>query len=92
MSQSSSAGASIHATCEAIIMAKPVDKMVAELITESTDLLEQQLAQAAGAVETHQWGRTSGCFALVLKQEAFKDAMGLNHKVDPVAMEPLEFT
>ena len=82
MSHSSSVRASIHATCEAIIMAKPVNKMVSQPTTESTNLLEQQLAQAASAVTTSQWGGTSGYLALVLKQEPFKDATGLNDKVD----------
>ena len=30
----------------------------------------------------NRWGGTSGCLALVLKQEPFKDATGLTHKVD----------
>ena len=82
MNHSSSVGASIHTTCEAIIMAKPFDKMVAHPTTESTYLLEQQLAEAAGAVATNKWGGTSGCLALVLKQEPFKDATGLTNRVD----------
>ena len=82
MNHSSSTRASIHVTCEAIIMAKPVEKMFVQPTTKSTDLLEQQLAQAAGAVPTSQWGGTSGCLALVLKQEPFKDTTGLNDKVN----------
>ena len=54
MNHSLSDGASIHAKCEAIIVEKPVSKMVGQPTTESTDLLEQQLAQAAGAVPTNQ--------------------------------------
>ena len=63
-------------------MAKPVNKMVGQPTTESTDLLGQQLSQAAGAVATNQWGRTSGCLALVLEHEPFKDATVLTNKVD----------
>ena len=62
-------------------MAKPVDKMVGQPTTEFTNLLEQQLAQAADNVATNQWGGTSGCLALVLKQEPFKDATELSNRV-----------
>ena len=44
MNHSLSIGASIHATCEAIVMAKLVDKIISQPTTETTDLLEQQLA------------------------------------------------
>ena len=63
-------------------MAKPFNKMFGQPTTKSTNLLEQQLTQAAGAVATKQWGGTSGCLALVLKQEPLKDTAGLNGKVD----------
>ena len=56
--------------------------MISQPTTESTDLLEQQLAQAADGVTTSQWGRTSGYLDLLLEQELFKDATGLNDKVD----------
>ena len=79
MSYSSSIRASINATCEAIIMAKPANKMVGQLTTKSTNPLEQQLAQTAGVVATNQLGGTFGCLSLVLKQEPFKDAMGLSN-------------
>ena len=63
MEHSSLIGTSIHATCEAIIMAKTVDKNIGK---PTTDLGEQQLTQVAGAVMKNQSGGLSGCVALVL--------------------------
>ena len=77
MNHSSSVGASIHATCEAIVMAEPVDKILGQPTTKTTDILEQQLPQSAGALPTNQWGITSGCIVLVLNQESFRDATGI---------------
>ena len=88
MNHSSSVGASIHATCEAIIMAKPVDNIVGQLTTRTMDLLEQQLAQAAGAVPTNQWGGTSGCTALVLTKEPSREATGITNGVANIQAKP----
>ena len=83
MNHSSSVGASIPTTCEAIIMSKPVDKIIGQPTTKTTDILEQQLAQAAGAIPTNQWGGTLGCITLVLNQESFRETIGiLDGKVD----------
>ena len=65
MNHSALVGASIHATCEAIIMAKPANKIIGQ---PTTNLLEKQLAQAAGAVTTNQLGGLFGCIALALPE------------------------
>ena len=74
-------------------MAKPVDKMVGQTTTKSTDLLEQQLAQVAGAIPKNQWGETSGCITLVLNKAAFREATGItdgvvNSQVNPLLEHP----
>ena len=56
MNHSPSVGASIRKTCEAIIMAKPVDIITGKPTTETTNLLEHQLSQADGAVTNNRWG------------------------------------
>ena len=74
-------------------MAEPFDKIIGQLTTKTTNLLEQQLAQAAGTVPTNQWGGTSGCNALVLTKEAFREATGnktavVNHPLKPALVHP----
>ena len=74
-------------------MAEPVDKIIGQLTTKTTNLLEQQLAQAAGTVPTNQWGGTLGCNALVLTKEAFREATGnttafVNRQAKPALMHP----
>ena len=41
-------------------MEKQVDKIVSEPTTKTTNILEQQLAQAAGAVPANQWVELRG--------------------------------
>ena len=77
MNHSSSVGVSIRATYGAIIIAKPVDIILGQPITKTTNILEQQLAQVAGAVPTHHWGGDSGCITLVLAEAEFWEATGV---------------
>ena len=69
-------------------MAKPVNKIVGKLATKATNLLEQELAQVAGVAPINQWGGTSGCIALVLKQEAFRDATDIADRKFAIRTKP----
>ena len=78
MNHSSLVGASICTTCEAIIMARPVDKIIIQSTTKTTNLLEQQLTQAAGVVTINQWGGRHGFIALVLPEDENQVITGIN--------------
>ena len=88
MNHSSSVIASIRATHKAIIIAKPVDKIISQPTTKTTSILEQQLAQAAGAVTTHLWGGLSRCIALVLTKLEFWAGTGVTTTVVTCQAKP----
>ena len=49
------------------IIGKPVDKMISHPTLSTHKHLVNQLAQAAGDIETVAWGGNHGCIALVLE-------------------------
>ena len=62
-------------------MVKPVKKKGRPSNHQNHQYPRQQLAQAAGAVPTNQWGGTSGCVALVLAKAAFRETTGDTNEV-----------
>ena len=58
------------------IMAKPIDKMVGHPTTTSHKHLVNQLAQAAGDIESTAWGGNHGTIALVLEDGPYQTLTG----------------
>ena len=58
------------------IMGKAIDKMVGHPTTSTHKHLVNQLAQAAGDIETTEWGGNHGCIALVLEVAQYRTLTG----------------
>ena len=58
------------------IMGKPVDKMIGHPTLSTHKHLVNQLAQAAGDIETVAWGGNHGCIALVLEDAQYQTLTG----------------
>ena len=68
--------AAIRKMVQKSILAKPIDKMVGHPSTTSHKNLVNQLAQAAGDIESKEWGGNHGTIALVLEDEPYQTLTG----------------
>jgi hypothetical protein len=66
MNYTSATGSSIHQTASLIMVAKPLDIIIAQPTTETMNKMVEQMAQMVAPVKTTAWGGCHGSGALII--------------------------